>query len=344
MRVLLIKMSSLGDVIHALPAVSDAHSRGIQFDWVVEEAYAAIPARHPGVVDVLPIAWRRWRGNLLASRSELGTFVKKLRSKRYDLILDAQGLVKSGAVLALSQGTFKVGFSRTTAREGVAAAFYQRTIAVAKGQHAIDRQRQLFAGALGYELDDAEKLDYRIATDGSPSATCVLLHGTTWSSKHWPEVMWVELAQLASNAGYRVALPWGDEVERARAERIANATGAEVWDRVPLAELAGRLEKVRLVIGVDSGLAHLCAALNVPTLVMYGSTDSALTGCRGANVVIARADFPCSPCLKRTCSYHGTPQYWQDQIITPACYSKLAPEKIWQLAQETFHADRVLPV
>ncbi len=344
MRVLLIKMSSLGDVIHALPAVTDAHARGFRFDWVVEEAFAAIPARHPGVDEVLPIAWRRWRKNLVTSRSELNNFVKKLRSKRYDLILDAQGLLKSAAVLALGRGTVKAGFSRSTAREGTASAFYQRRIAVARGRHAIDRQRQLFAEALGYELNETDKLDYGIVADVPLTNTCVLLHGTTWSSKQWPELMWMKLAQIASDAGYRVALPWGDESERATAERIAKGSGAEVWDRVPLSDLAVRLEKAGLAIGVDSGLAHLCAALNVPTLVMYGSTDGELTGCRGSKVVIARANFPCAPCLKRNCSYQGGPEYWRDQIITPACYSTLTPEGIWQLAKGMFDADRVLPV
>ncbi|MCZ6853349.1 MAG: lipopolysaccharide heptosyltransferase I [Gammaproteobacteria bacterium] len=344
MRVLLVKMSSLGDVIHALPAVTDAHARGFRFDWVVEEAFSAIPARHPGVAEVLPIAWRRWRKNLMTNRSELSFFVRRLRSQRYDLILDAQGLLKSAAVLALGRGTLKVGFSRRAAREGTASAFYQRRIAIAGGQHAIDRQRQLFAEALGYELNETEQLDYGIVTDEVPTSTCVLLHGTTWSSKQWPESMWMELARLAADAGYRVALPWGDESERRAAERIAKGSGAEVWDRVPLSELAVRLEKAGLAIGVDSGLAHLCAALNVPTLVMYGSTDSELTGCRGSKVVIARANFPCAPCLKRNCSYQGRPEYWRDQIITPACYATLAPEGVWILAQEMLDADRVLPV
>ncbi len=344
MRVLLVKMSSLGDVIHALPAVTDASVKGIRFDWVVEEAFAAIPTLHPGVDNVLPIAWRRWRKNLMADRSELGEFVKNLRSETYDLILDAQGLLKSAAVLMLARGTLKVGFSSNSAKEGAAAAFYNRKIPVATGQHAIDRQRQLFAGALGYELDPAKEIDYQISVEQTPSKTCVLLHGTTWPSKHWPEMMWVELARLAVEAGYRVALPWGDEAERARAERISKASGAEVWDRASLSELVGRLGTAGLAIGVDSGLAHLAAALNVPTLVMYGSTDSALTGCRGPTVVVARANFPCAPCLKRTCGYRGAPQNWQEQIVTPACYSSLDPLSIWQLAQETFDADRVLPV
>ena len=149
MRVLLIKMSSLGDVIHALPAVSDAYARGIRFDWVVEESFSAIPERHPAVENVLPIGWRRWRRNLLGSRTELSSFVKKLRAKQYDLILDAQGLLKSAAVLGLSRGNLKAGFSSSTAREGAAAAFYNRKITVATGQHAIDRQRQLFQERLG---------------------------------------------------------------------------------------------------------------------------------------------------------------------------------------------------
>jgi heptosyltransferase I len=153
MRVLVVKMSSLGDVVHALPAVSDAAtalaSRDITFDWVVEEAFAAIPSRHPAVAEVLPIAWRRWRGDLRAHRPALQSFVRRLRGRRYDVVLDAQGLVKSAAVTALARGGVKAGLSRRSAREAAAAWAYGRRIVVPREQHAVDRLRQLFASALG---------------------------------------------------------------------------------------------------------------------------------------------------------------------------------------------------
>ena len=152
MRVLLIKMSSLGDVIHALPAVTDASARGITLDWVVEEAFADIPAAHPGVSRVIPMAWRRWRKNLIASKAEMQQFFQQLRSQPYDLILDSQGLLKSAAVALMASGP-RQGFSHTVAREPWAAFMYGKGHRVPRRQHAIDRQRQLFAAALGYEIN-----------------------------------------------------------------------------------------------------------------------------------------------------------------------------------------------
>ena len=342
---LLIKMSSLGDVVHALPAVSDAAAHGVTFDWVVEEAFADIPARHPGVGNVLPIGWRRWRRSLFSNRGELRAFVARLRSAHYDLILDAQGLIKSGVVTALARGGAKAGLSGHSAREGAAALFYERRIEVAKDQHAVDRVRQLFAAALGYELPAG--LDFGIARPAPRSThtgggTCVLLHGTTWASKHYPEAMWIALARYAADAGLEVAVPWGNDAERACAERIAASSDATLWPRGSIAELMMRLQGATLAIGVDSGLAHLGAALNVPTVAIYGSTNSALTGCRGSRVVNLQAEFGCAPCLRRACHYHGNDQQWRGEAVRPACYSRVAPETVWQAATEIMDADRVL--
>ena len=349
MRVLLVKMSSLGDVVHTLPALTDAATHGVQFDWVVEEAFADIPARHPAVVNVLPIAWRRWRSSLLANRRALGSFVSTLRSQHYDLVLDAQGLIKSGIVAGLAHAASKAGFAQGSAREGAAAVFYERRIEVAAGQHAVDRLRQLFAAVFGYSCP--EQLDFGITPSSasrSPASgaagACVLLHGTTWASKHYPESMWIDLARRATGQGLSVAVPWGNAVEQARAERIANATGATVWARTTLADLMDKLGRAALVVGVDSGLTHLSAALNVPTVVIYGSTDSALTGCRGSSVANLQAEFGCAPCLRRDCGYTGVDQQWQGEAVQPPCYSRVAPEAIWRAATEVMDADRVLSV
>jgi len=353
-RVLLVKMSSLGDVVHTLPALSDAAlalGAGATFDWVVEEAFAAIPARHPAVAEVLPIAWRRWRGSLAASRPELASFVRRLRRDRYDLVLDAQGLLKSAAVTALARTPLTVGFSRASAREGAAALCYRRTVAVPRDRHAVDRQRHLFAGALGYPLPDGPPrfglgLDPRgggaRVADPSARPRCLLLHGATWPSKLWPVPFWCGLAGRAAAAGFDVVVPWGSDGELVRAREIVARAPGRLLERLPLDALADEIAAAALVVGVDSGLAHLAAALDVPTVVIYGSTGSALTGARGGRVRNLQAAFPCSPCLARSCGYRGEPQRWAGVVAEPACYAALPPERVWQAAEELVRADRVL--
>ncbi|MEQ8858383.1 MAG: lipopolysaccharide heptosyltransferase I [Pseudomonadales bacterium] len=346
MRVLLVKMSSLGDVVHTLPGVSDARAAlgadGVVFDWVVEEAFADIPARHPGVDRVLPIAWRRWRRDLRGSRGELAGFLRRLRERRYDLILDAQGLLKSAAVCALARGGERSGLSRRSAREGAAAWFYRRRVEVPRGWHAVDRIRSLFAGALDYPVPDGPP-DFGIGGGATnPGRRALLLHGTTWPSKHWPERFWHDLAGRAAAAGFEVLVPWGDAPEAERAQRIVADSTARVLERQPLAALIDELAGARLLVGADSGLAHLGAALGVPTVVIYGSTDSGLTGCRGPRVRNLQTRFPCSPCLGRACGYRGPAQHALGAAVEPACYSTLPPDAVWRAAEELLHADRVL--
>jgi len=349
-----VKMSSLGDVVHTLPALSDAAAAfgpALSVDWVVEEAFAAVPARHPAVTRVLPVAWRRWRSSLAASRGELAAFRRNLRRNRYDLVLDAQGLIKSAVVTALARAEVKAGLSRTSAREGAAALCYGHRVVVAREGHAVHRTRALFAQAFGYPIPTGPP-DFGIApaSGATPlygrqpgsSPRCVLLHGTTWDSKHWPERFWCDLARRAAAAGFEVVIPWGDEKERVRAQRVAADSGAVVLDRMPLAELTEELSRAALVVGVDSGLAHLAGALEVPTLVIYGATSSALTGCLGRRVRNLQAEFPCAPCLSRACGYRGPVQRWQGEAVEPACYAAVAPEGVWSAAMELTNADRIL--
>lgn len=360
MRVLLVKMSSLGDVVHALPAVSDAAAAlppGLVLDWVVEEAFAAVPARHAAVSSVIPVAWRRWRRDLSASRREMSGFLSRLREHRYDLVLDAQGLLKSAAVTVLARGRSSAGFSRTSAREGAAALFYRRPLPVPRGQHAIERLRSLFAAALDYRRPAgppdygiagapaagpvaAPAGEYPAAAGGGPARRCLLLHGTTWESKLWPVRFWRDLAERAAAAGFRVDVPWGNEAERRRADSIAAGTAAEVLPPLSLAGLTDVLAGASLAVGVDSGLSHLAAALDVPTLVLYGPTDSALTGVRGAHARNLQSDFPGSPCMTRVCTYRGPPLLWQGEPVMPACFSRLPPETVWDAASELLTASR----
>lgn len=330
MRVLLIKMSSLGDVVHTLPAVTDAAANGVVFDWVVEEAFAAIPEAHPGVRRVLPIAWRRWRKRLGGEREALMDFYRSLRQERYDLILDAQGLIKSAAVTLLGRGQTRAGLNFTSAREPWSAFACDRRVTVPVGEHAVVRLRRLFAGALDYPLPaGAPNFGLTSAAADDAPQTCVLLHGTTWDSKHWPERMWRALAEALLAEGWRLALPWGGDAERLRAERIAGGlAGADVLPAMSLAELGSEIGRAGLVVGVDSGLTHLAAAMGRPTVVIYGSTSAVRTGAVGARVTNLQSELACAPCLNRTCHYRGEAHEWRGEAVQPACYAQLSPERV----------------
>lgn len=288
MRVLLIKTSSLGDVIHTLPALTDAARAipGIRFDWVVEEGFAEIPAWHPAVSQVIPVAIRRWRKHPLQTlrSGEWSRFKKRLRDTRYDLVIDAQGLLKSAWLTRYAKAPV-AGLDRKSARESIAARFYDRCYSVPRAQHALERVRQLFGQALGYSVP-AGLGDYGLnrAQLADPQARpyLVFLHGTTWASKHWPEAYWRELAERVAEQGWSIRLPWGNEVEKARAERIASGIdGAAVLPKLNLAGMAKVLAGAQACVAVDTGLGHLAAALDVPTVSLYGPTLPGRVGAYG---------------------------------------------------------------
>lgn len=288
-RLLIVKTSSLGDVIHNLPVIADMHAHvpALVIDWVVEESFADIPALHPGVAEVIPVAVRRWRKNLFRRETwrEIAAFRQRLAQHRYDWVLDTQGLLKSAIIAATVQGA-RHGQDRHSAREPLSALFYTHRHAVARGQHAVARNRQLAALALGYALDEAPP-DYGIPRavaryPGLPQRYVVGLHATSRDSKLWPVPEWVALGQALAAQGLPLVLPWGSEAERLRAVQIAEAVpGAEVLPRLRLAELAAVLSGAEAALGVDTGLIHLAVALDVPTVAIYTDTDPALTGVLG---------------------------------------------------------------
>ncbi|WP_319381749.1 lipopolysaccharide heptosyltransferase I [Thiomicrorhabdus sp.] len=300
MRVLLIKMSSMGDVFHTFPALSDAMQAipGITFDWVVEKAFAEIPKWHPAVDKVYPIELRRWRKNLFRNetRQQINAFFQDLNQTSYDLILDAQGLYKSVWVGRRIQGPVS-GFDLKSAREPLASLFYRYKYPVAKSQHAILRLRQLFAQALKYEFLSNTPICYGLQTESwcRPSvvpwqneAYLVCLHGTTWETKYWPEENWNRLLEKAAHLGLKVILPWGNNEERLRSLRLQDELKSDsIWvpeKMLTLNEMAAVLKNAKAVVSVDTGLSHVAAALDVPLLVLYRVTDPQLVGADGAKV------------------------------------------------------------
>lgn len=287
MRILLVKTSSLGDVIHNLPVVSDLARRfpGALIDWVVEESFAAIPRLHPAVRRVIPVAVRRWRKHLLSPQTwrEMRDFRQAIRSDAHDVVLDTQGLVKSALIASQARGT-KHGYAADSAREPWAARFYDRTFSVGKNLHAVERNRRLAAAALGYSSDDLP-LDYGITAppltaSWLPSGDyAVLLTATSRADKEWPEPDWQALSQALITMGMRCVLPGGSTPERERAARISAALGRAVAaPPMGIAELAGLMAGARIVVGVDTGLTHLAAALGRPTVALFCGSDPGLTG------------------------------------------------------------------
>lgn len=332
MDVLLVKTSSMGDIVHTFPAITDAARAlpGIRFHWVVEEAFADLAARHPAVVEVIPVAVRRWRKNPLRSLKEWQAFKRRLKAENYDAVIDAQGLIKSAFLTRLAQGP-KFGLDKESAREPLSARVLDHPLAVPRQQHAIERTRQLFAQALQYPLS-ACLPDYGIAShnNAQPLAAgsqLIFFHGTTWPSKHWPENYWQSLAGMAVANGMKVLLPWGTEAEKEAAGRIAGQRdGITVLPRLSLSALFDLLLTLDGFVAVDTGLAHLAAAAGLAGVALYGPTDPALTGVIGQRARSLSAVFPCAPCKQANCSYKGA----EGGEVTPACFSRLPPELVWQ--------------
>ena len=327
-RVLIVKLSSMGDIIHTLPALTDAARAlpGVRFDWVVEEGFCDIPVWHSAVEDILPVALRRWRRGRLPVR-EIAGFLKQLRSRHYDAVIDAQGLMKSAVIARLSRGCVH-GLSKRLCREPHAHRFYHHTHDVGEGLHAIARTRRLFADTLGYQrpvgLPDYGFRPDQILNEKS-QPYLVFIHGTTWATKHWPEAYWVALAKQAGDAGYRVKIPSGiSEAEQMRAAKIAAAH--DLCEQLPpnsIVDMASVLQAARAVVAVDTGFAHLAAALNVPTVALYGPTDPQKVGTQGAHQAHLIADFACAPCAQEVCNFRGQASQ------TPACFGTLTPEIVW---------------
>lgn len=292
MRILLVKTSSLGDVVHNLPVASDLarHFPGATIDWVVEEGFADLPRLHPAVDRVLPVAIRRWRRSLLspATWAEIGAFRRSLREREYDLVIDTQGLLKSALIVGqalLAANGRRCGFGRDTVREPAAARFYDATFDVPRSLHAVERNRRLAAAAAGFVLD--RTLDYGIAAGTKPLAAdwlpqkdyAVLLTATSREDKLWPEPDWQALGMMLVASGLVCVLPGGNAEERQRAARLATGLGRAIAaPTLGLTDMARLLAGAKMVVGVDTGLVHLAAALGRPTLALFCASDPELTG------------------------------------------------------------------
>jgi heptosyltransferase-1 len=311
---LIIRLSSFGDVVHTFPALTDlARARPeVEIDWLVDESLAGLAALHPVVSEVIayperrlrwpPTRWpARWRARAQPRR--------RLLERRYDLVVDLQGLFKS-ALVARFAGAPIAGYDRKSIRESLASYFYARKFTIARDIHAVERNRQLLAAALDYDIGDTVGEfglvgESEITAGEFPEPFCLFAHGASWPSKLWPEANWRRLAERISACGIHVLLPWGSDDEQARAVRIA--TGNECVHVMPQrldgTALAALVQRARFAVGLDSGLMHLAAALGVPGVWLFGPTDPGLTGPYGPNQTVICSTSPDAPCRTRDCGH-----------------------------------------
>ncbi len=286
-HVLFIKTSSLGDVIHHMPALTEARARrpGAHLSWVVEGAFAPLVRLHPAVDEVIPVALRRWRRALVAPSTwpEIVRFRNAMRARRYDTIVDTQGLLKSALLVGPARGV-RHGYDAQSIKEPFASRFYHVRHAVSKEQHAIARNRALTGMALGYTPEGPPDygLDRSAIAEPAGKPYGVLLHATARADKQWPEDRWRSLAAMLGN-DIDLLLPFGTDDERARGQRIASGIArARVAGRRPIDGMARLIAGAAFVVGVDTGLLHLAAALGVPLIAIFTASEPGLTGPVGA--------------------------------------------------------------
>lgn len=288
LQILLVKTSSMGDVIHNLPVITDilAHHPDAQFDWMVEEGFAEIPRLHPQVRDIIPVAVRRWRKSIFSRNTwrEIGALKTRLKNTHYDAVIDTQGLFKSAIMAKFAQGKIH-GMDYDSAREPLASLLYSHKYPVARNQHAVQRNRVLAALALNYPVPHSLP-DYGLGNLSSPQNNLMLprhyvvfLHGTSRDSKLWPVSHWVTLAEKLKQFNLQVLLPWSNTSEESRAKEIAaQSSNVQVLPKLKLTALAGILAGSKLNIGVDTGLMHLSTALSKPSIAIYTDTNPEFTG------------------------------------------------------------------
>ena len=286
MKLLIVKTSSMGDVVHAMPVVNDIrrHHPQAEIDWLVEAPFAAIPQMHPGVRRVLPMAWRKWRGQLTKASTwqAMGRLRGELRGGRYEGVLDLQGLLKS-ALWARQTGAPVLGYDKNSIREPAAAWFYQHKVAVPRELQAVRRCRELVAAHLGYRIEGPPDFGLRApaATWTPRAAYAVLIPNASRREKLWPERQWVEVGKRLQERGWMPVVLWGRPEEQTLAERIAAGCDGDVPSFLRVGEMAAVLAGAHQVVGLDTGFTHLAAALGRPTLGIYCDHEPGLAGITG---------------------------------------------------------------
>lgn len=322
MRVLVVKMSALGDIIHALPVLDYLHQvmPGIEVDWVVEEPFRDILEGNPLISRLHVVRTKIWRRKpfAAATRREIGQVRDALHERNYDLVFDIQGNLKSGFVDWLTGAENRIGFTRETLQESINLLFTTRQVPVRRQDyHITDQYLRLVSVSFGKDFkkfnlssdihtsrDDDEAARTLLATL-SDGLVFLFHQGTTWQTKFWFKEGWIELGRtlLETYPDSTILLSSGNEAERVVATEIAEGigTGARVLDRYPLKAFTALLKKVDLVVGGDTGPTHIAAAVGTPTVSLYRASDGKRSGPRGPGQVVVQSPLSCTACFRTEC-------------------------------------------
>ena len=297
-KILIVRVSSLGDVVHNMPVIADIRRRHpeAQIDWLVEESFTSLVELVHGVRRAIPFSLRRWRKGLFspANWREIGAFRRALAAEHYDLVIDCQGLIKTAWVASWARGPL-VGLGNRTDGAGYewpARFFYRRSVRIEPRTHVVERTRQLVAAALNDPVPQpTDDIDFGLDTGRAalaiagmglnlPVPYVVFVHATSRADKQWPDANWIELGQALVRRGVSLVLPWGSDAERATSERLAREFGeaAIVPPKLGLPAVVGLIEGAAATVGVDTGLVHIAAALKRPTVELYNFATAWRTG------------------------------------------------------------------
>ncbi|WP_367277832.1 lipopolysaccharide heptosyltransferase I [Paraburkholderia sp.] len=297
-KILIVRVSSLGDVVHTMPVVADVLRRhpDAQIDWLVEESFQSLVELVHGVRRAIPFSLRRWRKRILSPTNwrEIGAFRRTLAAEKYDLVIDCQGLIKTAWVGSWAHGPL-VGLGNRTDGAGYewpVRYFYDRSVHIEPRTHVVERSRQLVAAALNEPAPPpADAIDFGLDTGRAAQALAgvglnlpvpyvVFVHATSRADKQWPDAHWIELGQALVRRGVSLVMPWGSDAERATSERLAREFGAAaiVPPKLGLAAVVGLIDGAAATVGVDTGLVHIAAALKRPTIELYNFATAWRTG------------------------------------------------------------------
>jgi heptosyltransferase-1 len=297
-KILIVRVSSLGDVVHNMPVIADIRRRhpDAQIDWLVEESFIDLVELVDGVRRAIPFSLRRWRKRLFSPENwrEISAFRRALAAEKYDLVIDCQGLIKTAWVASWARGPL-VGLANRTDGAGFewpVRFFYGRRVPIPPRTHVVERTRRLVAGALGEPMPQpTDDIDFGLDTRRAslalsalglnlPVPYVVFVHATSRADKQWPDTAWIELGQSLVRRGASIVLPWGSDAERETSERLAREFGAAaiVPPRLSLPAVVGLIDGAVATVGVDTGLVHIAAALKRPTVELYNFATAWRTG------------------------------------------------------------------
>lgn len=342
MKILLIKMSSMGDIFHTFPAISDIKKNfpSAEIDWIVEDSFKEIVDWHPAIHKVIPIHLRRWvKQRSKKHWQEFQTWRRELRTETYDYIIDAQGLLKSAVIAKCAKSHGIDGYDKSSAREPVTHWFYKRCHTIDKDQHAVERTRQLVGKALGYT--PTPKLNFGINQNFTQVQKnphkLVFIIGTSWVTKLWATNEWQALTKIAIDNGYSIEIIWGSAEEQSIADQIIAVCpqATRPKQRLSITTIAEKLVEAAGVIGLDTGFSHLAGALETPTIALYGATSPIKVGLIGEHTRNLQLSEPleCMPCHKRHCKW--LPENSHD---TPRCMSGINAAQVWDALQQKISA------